>query len=402
MVSLEDKNIGFKVFLGLLIIFIIWIIVSYITIRLNYKPTFDWWTTNNGKKYDKYFSIFSLIAVSYSSVLYYLSSIIIAPLYKLDIDQYRFINAEILPYLIYTDDSGKQNGILTPKSLCETVLLSPGDGDDLFENFFAHTGRVTSDGSRYTINPSETLTYTISTDPLKTKEGNIYYTYKVDTLKDDSTKTGLYPVSPEDWKGLIIEWMGSGWAWVYSDKSKFYSIQSIQDGANYSKWFENGTGRGDNFLARMGITPDTPLVETFINNVFNIDSLELDSNAMLNLLGTKGQNAGGWIGYLQGMSKSSQDSYTNIIRSRLNVPTDAPTPPCTKKDPGKGFAAGMLSLVGGLSSIAFMTGTPAVAATAETAAVAAGPVGWIGIGIITLMAVISASITGTQAAAGTC
>ena len=381
MVSLEDKNIGFKVFLGLLIILIVWIIMSYITIRLNYKPTFDWWITNNGKQYDKYFSVFSLVAVSYSSILYYLSSIFSAPIYKLNIDQYRFINAEILPYLRYTNDSGKQNGLLTPKSLCETVLLSTDDNDDLFNNFL-RLGRVID--KRYSIKTTEPLTYTRSKDSTTTTDGKIYYTYTVNTIKDDSTTTGLYPVSTEDWKGLIGEWMGDDWAWVYSSTSNFYSVQSIKDGATYEKWFENKTGRGDNFLARMGIIPQAPLVEAFINGVYNIDSLELDATAMSNLIGGKGQNDGGWLGYLQGLSKDDLDTYTNIIRSKLNVPEDPPTPPCTPNNPRKGLAAAGTSILSGITSMAFVSENP------------------VAMVVIGLASIASAVLSGTSAAKGTC
>jgi len=382
MVSLDDKNIGFKVFLGLLIILIVYIIMSYITIRLNYKPTFDWWTTNNGKQYDKYFSVFSLIAVSYSSILYYLSSIFSAPIYKLNIDQYRFINAEILPYLRYTDDSGKQNGLLTPKSLCETVLLSTDDNDDLFNNFL-RLGRVI-DGKRYSIKTTEPLTYTRSKETKTTTDGKIYYTYTVNTIKDDSTTTGLYPVSTEDWKGLIGEWMGDDWAWVFSSTSNFYSVQSIKDGATYEKWFENKTGRGDNFLARMGIIPQAPLVEAFINDVYNIDSLQLDATAMSNLIGRKGQNDGGWLGYLQGLSKDDLDTYTNIIRSKLNVKGDPPTPPCTPNNPGKGGAAALTSLLSGITSMAFVSENP------------------VAMVVIGLASITSAVVSGMSAAKGTC
>ena len=53
---------------------------------------------------------------------------------QLNINQVRFIIGQLFPFLRYVKD-GRQYGIITPKSMCETVKLSSDDNDQLFDNF---------------------------------------------------------------------------------------------------------------------------------------------------------------------------------------------------------------------------------------------------------------------------
>ena len=62
-------GIGWTIVLVLCLIFLIWLIVTYVTIRLNYKPLFDWWANNRGKKYDNKLNLFTLAVANYSPLM---------------------------------------------------------------------------------------------------------------------------------------------------------------------------------------------------------------------------------------------------------------------------------------------------------------------------------------------
>lgn len=67
-------------------------------------------------------------------------------------------------------------------------------------------------------------------------------------------------------------------------------------------WYHNNIGRGDNFIARIGIKPDSGLITYYCNNRYRTDSMKVDSTAFKNLVGqTQGVVAGGWVGFLLGL-----------------------------------------------------------------------------------------------------
>ena len=60
MYFFEKIGIGWTIVFLLCAASLIWLIVTYITIRLNYKPLFDWWINNGGNKYNDRLNLFTL------------------------------------------------------------------------------------------------------------------------------------------------------------------------------------------------------------------------------------------------------------------------------------------------------------------------------------------------------
>ena len=354
-------------------------------IRINYKPLFDWWSNNDGKKYDDKFNLFAVATANYSTPLYYLSKIFKSPLNQLDIPQTRFIIGQLLPYTTYVL-GGKQYGILTPKSLCETVKLSRLDNDDLFndwfDNFGSRGGKLIKEGAE--------LTYTQDAGVIDPKTGRTKYTYSlVPNTGDDANYYGLYPgtLARESWCGLILEWLGGekgDWVMETDDDNLLHPVP--KDGLQNSLgvWFQNnGVGRGDNFIARMGMLPTAPMVVYFCNNQYSTQGMKVDPQSFANLLEPAGSMAGGWIGFLNGSNGSTYDDYTNVLRTRTDDPSPPTPPQCQGPNIGKGFMAGITSFLG----IAIMA--------------ALGPEGWA-MGFVLGAAAITGGISGAQAGAGTC
>ena len=92
-------GIGWTIVFLVCAAFLIWLIVTYITIRLNYKPLFDWWVNNGGNKYNDKLNLFTLATANYSSLMYYISKSMSTPLNQLEVPQIRFILGQLLPYL---------------------------------------------------------------------------------------------------------------------------------------------------------------------------------------------------------------------------------------------------------------------------------------------------------------
>ena len=380
--STPNLSFGWKIAFIVLVCFFIWLISSYIMIRINYKPTFDWWTNTGGKKYDKLLNIFAICVANYSTPLYYLSKFFTNPLNQLDIAQTRFIIGQLLPYTTYVMD-GKQYGILTPKSLCETVKISRGDNDDLFNNWFD------SEGKRGGLLIKEGAGLIYNRDPAQYDKvtGRTSYTYSlVPNTGTDIGYYGLYPntLDHESWAGLILEWLGGNWVMEVDAVGILHPVPKAGLGGNsLGIWFQNnGVGRGDNFLARMGMLPSCPLVVYFCNNQFSTQGMKVDAQAFANLLAPAGSIAGGWVGFLNGMAGASYDDYTNLIRTHTDDPAPPVPPQCKPPDATKGILTGVVSFIGvGIMSV-FL-----------------GPEM---IPIILGAAAISGGISGYQAGAGTC
>ena len=332
---------------------IIWIITDLIMAHLSYKPLFDWWNGNGGSTYSTQFSLSTCMMSYYSTPLYYFSKLTISPQEFLSLDQIAFLVGDIFPYLRATVD-GVQSGILIPRHLCESLLLKTTDGDTLFNNWY-QTLNVNRDENSYLVYGSPT-----SSKSPADSQGNTY-TYLDFGLPKADTNTsliGIYP-APSDtnsWMGLISEWGGPALKWQADKSNTFYSpevLSTVQDGTNLW-WFNyNNTGapRPDNFLARMGIPPDSPLVVYFCTGKYSVDGLPVDASALSNLFQSAGANAGGWIGYIRGRGPNTPiDELRNYIYTKVDWMA-APNKPCNN-DPGSqalnGTTAGLSSAVPGI------------------------------------------------------
>lgn len=382
MYFFEKIGIGWTIVFLLCAASLIWLIVTYITIRLNYKPLFDWWINNGGNKYNDRLNLFTLAVANYSPLMYYISKSMSTPLNQLEVPQIRFILGQLLPYLTYVID-GTQYGLLTPKSLCETVLLSSTDKDEYFnfwlQNSYSTVGQKYSEGV--------TLTYTQQPDNNRIKPTNKSW------FKYERNNNGVYP-SPTDqhgWVGLILEWLGDEWVIESDETTLLYPVYIGNSENSYEHWFNNGQyGRPDNFLARMGVFPDAPLVLYFCDNRYSIKGMKIDSQSFSFLLGQAGGvNAGGWVGFLNGLTGYNLNQYVTLLRTHVDI-RPVPTPPqCKKGDTSAGIAAGLSAGLGvaGIGAMAAPVAPPIGAIVAFGCLIAGAFVGWK---------------TGSDAAKGTC
>jgi hypothetical protein len=333
----------------ILIFIILWIISRVIYIKVNNKALFDWWNSNNGNLYKNKFNLFNFLAFYQSTVIYNLSKLTMPSSAVLSEGQIRFIMGEVFPYQTYVIN-GTQYGLITPKSLCNTVKLSTDDDDDKFNYWFQYQASPSRD-------VDSTLYYS-STSSTDTSTNITTYTFTIE--KDPVTdKYGVYPSSTDhtSWMGLIQEWLGSGWAWTQGENGLWVPkpISGSVDDTTTKQWFD---GRGDNFFARMDIPPDAPIIVYFCNGQYTVDGTIIDALAMKNLLAPIGTNTGGWIGFVQGMGVSiSQDELRNFIRT--DVEFSYPTPPnCQGSNTENSIMTGLSSGVP-IASMGMFLGFPA-------------------------------------------
>jgi hypothetical protein len=371
-----QNNLGLIITLVVIASIIITLILSYIYMRIIYKPIFDWWYANGGEKYKNQFSISTLVSANYSSFLYAISKLFSGPLNQLNVDAIRFIIGKLFPYMTYVQN-GKQFGILTPKMMCETIKLGPGDNDQLFDNWFSSYTR-----GGLPLKEGAPLKYTKSQEQKNSNvPGGKYYYY---AFEKQGNYSGIYPQENKggpDWAGLILEWLNgtsnpsSNPTWVLykdADGNEQTFLLNSNDPDPYKHW----TSRPDNFLGRMGIYPDSPLVVYFINNKYSANGFTVDAQAFQNLLAPAGSVAGGWVGYLNGASGSNYDDYANILYTTVQVPLPPPPPQCKKPDVARGIFAGLGTALGilGAALMVPVTGgaSLAIAGTIGVAGVASG------------------------------
>jgi hypothetical protein len=383
---------GWIAIFAILLIFIINLIIQYIIIRINHKPMFDWWNMYGGKAYDDKFSMFSLVTSSSNTILFYLNKLFTSPMSHLNIAEVRFIYEYLLPYQRYTDSKTGQHGILTPKSLCETVMLSPDDGDVPFTEWF-NTAKKDGQVPDY----SKKLSYhqTSTKDP---KTNIVYYSYVYTT----PGVQGVYP-APTDrpsWAGLIMDWLngsdegknGTGyWRWQLDGDNVYIPTvmnTKVDPSELMKNWFD--PARGDNFLSRMNITPDAPLITYYLTDQWSTSSIKVDANSFTNMLASGSKSAsGGWLGFLQNLegSSTSAENYYNLISTHTYAKPVPPPPACKKASVGAGFLAGLGSLLSAGMMLAMMIPTGGIGLPFALAGVAAAG---------------GAGISGYQAGKGTC
>jgi hypothetical protein len=280
----------------------------------------------------------------YSTPLYYLSNLTISPQSKLNMQQIAFLVGNIFPY-IRTEINGVLEGILIPRHICESVLLKSTDGDPSFNSWLSNSGKDESSVLSY---PKPTVS--------KDSNGFTYLNFG-DPLSDSTTGLiGVYPSASDTngWMGLISDWGGSSMKWQPDSSNKFYSpepLNTIADGADleWFNWGGSGNPRPDNFLARMGIPPDSPIVVYFCTGKYSVNGIVVDASAFLNLLNGSGNNPGGWLGYIKGMGNNySIDDYRNYIYTKVDW-LAAPSKPCNSTNSGVNTASAVASsLVPGL------------------------------------------------------
>lgn len=312
---------------------IIYYIITWILFRLNYKPIFDWWSLNDGARYDKYFNLNNTLLAYNSRLLYNVTKLSGTPVNDLNIQQIKFFVGYVLKFQRYTDSMGNQQGILIPRSVTQSILPKPGDNDILFDHWLQYKSSMDTFGEPRLYGYD--LVYTENKPPVTTSDGKLIFTYTPQKVTmGDKSAYGVYPswADPVSWRGLITTWLGSDkWGWSI-DTNGAYVPTPLTPDASYDKWFDNGTGRGDNFLARYNILPDAPIVVYFCNNKWSVGGIQVNALALQNLIHPLAANVGGWLGYI--LNSYSTDVSINDYISIFTTSYDTrplPSPPSCKK-----------------------------------------------------------------------
>ena len=377
---------------GIIITSTVYILISYVIIRVNFKPIIDWANEQGASQYKDKFNMFNIVAYSSNPIIYAISNYLLTPnSARLTGAQISFLRSKILPNQTYNDETGLQQGIVTLRSLAISVLpdymndLSP---DDKFNVWVDKTGK--RGGVRVSSTNKKRLKYLEHSvkidDDGAWNDGSTIYSYSLDPSCLDSD--GMAPIWPTDdtisWKGLVYEWLNGTQSTAQGNtttpqpndsKAPLFYFVGTEDGIDiqpngghtgpqgvglktnrYIYWFgdDNKSPPADNWLSRMGMPHDSVLVLGYINDQYSIHGVVVDAQAFKNLVGYVGGDvSGGWAGFARGMGDDiSYDQLFNLIQTTPEfTPTPAPKH-CNKSAAGgvMGFFGPMLSA--GLFAIA--------------------------------------------------
>jgi hypothetical protein len=307
------KTISIYIFLLIVIL----ILFKLITIKLNYKPIFSWWNDNSGNLYSKDFDIFAVMSSYESIIFYWISSIFGTLNTQIDRAQIMFLVNKIFPLTI-TPGISEITQFVLPRHIAQSIQFTRGDADLWFNKWL-------DDHKDY--DDQSILTYKSIPEPKPNDKGEIIYnTADIVRIADSRTnKIGVYPSPnmPNDWLYLFVEWGAK--TWMKEKDGTLLTPSLPPDEA--TEWLDCEK-HPDNFLARYGIMPDSPLVVVFLSNLYNDPrtGLKLDAIAFKNLIGVI--NPGGWVGYLNGLYKSdiNEDEYIAILYTTYAIRVDIPNP----------------------------------------------------------------------------
>ena len=379
------------------IVMIFWGLVIYLVAQtamlyLDNPAIIKWWQDGTGvdKTYNQHFSIWlTLCAGQRSLLLYGVMSLFLPQTVQMTIAQKIFITGTLFKSIRYVQN-GLQYGIMLPKHLCETVLLSYNDKDDKFNAWYDanKATRIADPGDPN--NPLYYLKFTSSQVPQGKNPGVTLTTYKPIYIDDKTPKYGIYPspqrLNVEDWKGCIQAWMNGGlgsseqkWAWGPSKDPNLSILlpmtygDDVNGSANLTHWFDIEK-QPDNVFARYGLKATSPLILYWVNQKSSYDSLQVDTTAFQNLI--YGSPAGGWIGFLSGMGQAaSADNFQDECFAEANTQQVTPPPPScspSAKWGGAALGGGIAGL--GMMSMLAMPGVNVIALTAFAVLLTAGTV----------------------------
>ena len=422
--KLNPQRINAYIILGLIIVFVLYIITQYLNLRLAYKPLFDWWTQNGGKKYDDKLKIFNLVAAKKSAILFYISnSLFTPPLAKSSRGGIQFLLSVILPQALIVSSGGEQSGVITPRSLCESVLPDLDDGlDQKFIDWYktGTRGNIRVNANCKTPLKYKQISVTVPRSDTGWSSGNTIFVYELDkdsiSTYNNQDCVAIWPLSSDilGWKGLIFEWLNGEsstkrgkWAdaatqtksngngnprspyspiWyirtdsnhqleIAQNGSKAPTSRGGQETDKFKHWFRTDPKTGlshpppDNWIARMGIRINSIFIAGFINDSYTLGGVYVDHKAFQILLNNTGGLAGGWVGFING-NPTSSDDYDNIIHT-ANEWNNPPTlKPCHHDWTSSIFSSIVTGL--GIAVMGAMTGGWAAVGLVAAGAVAGG------------------------------
>lgn len=344
---------------GLVIALVIYLSLQFLQIRLTNRLAYDWWRTNDGATYSKYFSL-TLTYSLYegSSLLYGLLSLFLPATNRLNQAAVAFLTGNLLSHMRLprqpdATDKTTQMGILTPKQLCQTILLHKGDGDESFNAWLkAHPSRM--QGEVGPLDATFELTFPPQPDNL-TKD----YTGTAQSFViKGNNYFGVYPRAGdyESWRGCLQAWANGGldkgkvnFVWQQSAQNKSIYVLVPKDGVSIDKdaaaaWYD----QPDNVFGRYGISMKSPLITFYTTGKAFLDGVPgnlVDGPALENLIGLNfsPSDAGGWLGFINGRGgHAGVDEYYNELYKSVDFSPALPKPECNP------LKQGILGGVGGL------------------------------------------------------
>jgi hypothetical protein len=304
------KTVSIYIFL---LIFVL-ILFKLITIKMNYKPMFEWWNNNSGNLYSKDFDIFAIMS-SYDSIIFYWISSIFGTLNtQIDRAQIMFLVNKIFPLTI-TPGISEITQFVLPRHMVVSIQFTRGDNDLWFSKWL--------DMIKY--DDQSFLEYATLIEPTPNAQGEKKYTVPNRIVDPSTNKIGVYPAPriTENWKCLFIEWGAKTW---HTEKNGTLMVPALP-GDEVAEWLDCEK-HPDNFLARYGILPDCPVVVAYLYGSYNDPNtgLKLDAISFQNLIGNS--NPGGWVGYLNGLYKSdiNYDEYVSMLYTTYAIRVDIPKP----------------------------------------------------------------------------
>lgn len=325
-------------------------------IRFENHTLFSWWNGNEGGKYSRYMSLFMVLTFYQGSqLLYWLISLLKPPAFQLTKSNIAFLSGTLLSYLRLPSikDPKKQMGILTPKQLCQTVLLHSGDGDDLFDAWYKDPKNKRLQGD-VANDPAYALTFDDAR--VGPDDGSLDFTGRYQNIQNRPNLYGVYPSAADrrSWMGCIQAWANGGlfkthvaykWYPAAGDKNLYVLMPNADSGGfdkdkDPSLWFED---QPDNFLGRYGIRMDSPLVTFFAAGkayLNNAPADEVDPESLYHLIGEdfSDDNPGGWLGFMYGKGpKTAADAYYNALFTSVDAQAAPPSDPRTCNALKNGF-----------------------------------------------------------------
>lgn len=315
---------------GYIFLFIIfWVVIKLLEIRLAHAPIFQWWSKYGGNDI-KDVSLTNIFAGYNSWIMFYLTKMNTSPVNSLDRKQIEFFVDHILKYSYYVDETGIGRGILIPAHIAKSAKIEKGQGIWDFDQWYDYNK----------------------------KDQSVEWSLK--------TPTGVYPGNENisDWKDKMAEWGGLSTEDFWKTVSNVITINPNKAIAvEITKAWLDVTKNPDNFLARSGIMPDSPLILSYINQTYNdpTTGIILDAQAFKSLLGHSALNLGGWLGYLQGIQSAnvSTDAYVNFLYTEYSLKPNPPPGNCGSGAMGW-LGAGLSSLTAGAMG-AFVGGPAGIA-----------------------------------------
>jgi hypothetical protein len=326
---------------------------------------------------------------------------------------YRFLELYIVSRCLRRDKNGAQLGIVTKKHLCRSILLLPDEGDDAFDAWYKsgqerrnedeHAG-----GSLMLIDAK----YPAKFQRMKCGDGVptcgkgcnkcapdyknddrgletcCYVYFRLQATEKNGTPavdahgrelTGLWPLQndTQGWMGIVLDWLNfdnNGMRLPSQGEQDWIIVTESNtgpdggdmnypyfrgDAAHQATSLDNWHQRADNFIARMGMTPLSPMVLFFINNKYSHRKVKGDVAAFRNLVHAPETSTGGWVGFCLGMQTPEQaqqtmssDMMMSFCWSDLDVKQPNTMPACP--DPpsiGSTIGSVLMGAVGALAMV---------------------------------------------------